>query len=105
MTDTATAFDLTPPTEGEMAKLEADLTEEDLSVAGTIFQIGVAPNRIDVITSVDALEFEACAARCTRSTYAGVPIRLLSKEDLLINKRAVGRAQDMLDVENLEKAK
>ena len=81
----------------------ADLSEEDLAAEGTIFQIGVAPNRIDVITTVDALDFAACFARATRTTYGGVPIRALAREDLLINKKAVGRPQDLLDVENLEK--
>lgn len=82
----------------------SDLTEEDLATPGTIFQIGVAPNRIDVITSVEALDFELAHAQATSSTYGGVPIRLLSKEHLLRNKRAVGRPQDLIDVENLEKA-
>src|ERR1700733_6556647 len=75
----------------------ADLSEEDLATEGTIFQIGVAPNRIDVITTVDALDFAACFARATRTSYGGVPIRVLAKDDLLINKKAVGRPQDIVD--------
>src|SRR5438132_837360 len=76
-----------------------DLSEDDLSSEGTIFQIGIAPNRIDIITSVDALEFGSCYERAITTTYGGVPIRVLSVEDLLKNKKAVGRTQDLLDVE------
>ncbi len=82
----------------------SELSEDDLSVAGTIFQIGVAPNRIDVLTSIEAVEFEPAYARAALSTYGGVTIRLLSAEDLLTNKRAVGRKQDELDVEKLLEA-
>ncbi len=81
----------------------ADLTEEDLAVEGTIFQIGVAPNRIDVITSIEAVGFEDAWGRRVPFTYGGVPIHLLSIQDLLTNKRAVGRPQDLVDVDNLER--
>ncbi len=80
----------------------SDLTAADLATAGTIFQIGVAPNRIDILTSLDAVSFETAWQRRSTSTYGGVPIAILSVEDLLTNKRAVGRKQDLLDVERLE---
>lgn len=80
-----------------------DLSEEDLAAEGTTFQMGLAPNRIDILTSVEALEFGAAAANAVATTYGGLPIRILSKADLLTNKRAMGRAQDLLDVDNLEK--
>lgn len=80
-----------------------DLSESDLSVEGTIVQIGIAPNRIDILTSIEALAFDACYARACETSYGGVSIRALSKDDLITNKRAVGRKQDLLDVENLEK--
>ena len=79
----------------------SDLTVEDLAVPGTVFQIGVAPNRIDVLTSIEAVDFEPAYPRASVSTYGGVTIRLLSPEDLVTNKRAVGRKQDELDVEKL----
>lgn len=82
----------------------ADLTIEDLAVPGTIFQLGIAPNRIDVLTSIEAVEFEPAYARAAQSTYGGVGIRILAAEDLVTNKRAVGRKQDALDVEKLLEA-
>jgi hypothetical protein len=83
----------------------SDLTLEDLSVPGTIFQIGVAPNRIDVLTSIEGVDFDSAWARRVASTYGGVPIALLSLPDLLVNKRAVGRPQDQLDLEKLERVR
>lgn len=79
----------------------SELTLEDLAVPGTIFQIGIAPNRIDVLTSIEAVDFDDAYARAPKSTYGGVSIRLLSAEDLIVNKRAVGRKQDEIDVEKL----
>lgn len=51
----------------------------------------------------EGVEFEAAWRRCSSTTYGGVTIHVLSIEDLLTNKRAVGRPQDLLDVENLER--
>ncbi len=82
-----------------------DLTAQDLSKAGTVFQIGVAPNRIDIMTSIEAVVFADAWPRRTASAYGGIPISLLSVEDLIVNKRAVGRKQDELDVEKLERAR
>jgi len=62
-----------------------DLTEKDLATPGLVFQIGIAPIRIDVLTAID-----------------GVPVGVLSIEDLIKNKRATGRTQDLADVEKLE---
>lgn len=79
-----------------------DLSPDDLAVEGTIFQIGIAPNRIDVLTSIEGVTFDAAWERRVISNYGGVPIGLLAVEDLLTNKRAVGRPQDRIDVANLE---
>ena len=81
----------------------SDLAVEDLAVPDTIFQIGVAPNRIDVITAVDGVGFKDAWARRIETTYGGVPIAVMSREDLITNKKASGRPQDLLDVEMLEK--
>lgn len=80
----------------------SDLTVDDLSTEGTIFQIGIEPNRIDVITKVEGLEFSRAWKNTAKSTYSGVAISILGKEDLILNKRKVARAQDLLDVKNLE---
>jgi hypothetical protein len=83
----------------------ADLTVEDLATPGVVFQIGVAPNRIDVLTAIDGVSFDDAWPRRTLSNYGGVEIALLSLDDLIVNKRAAGRPQDLLDVAKLEAAR
>jgi hypothetical protein len=80
-----------------------DLTESDLATSGTIFQIGVAPIRIDVITSIDGVVFEAAWSARIQAPFADQIVPILSREDLIRNKRAAGREQDLLDVKWLER--
>ena len=78
-----------------------DLTEADLSNPGVVFQIGVAPLRIDVLTAIDGVDFsEAWPARLI-TKFDDQRIGVLSKEHLIKNKRATGRTQDLADVERL----
>jgi hypothetical protein len=78
-----------------------DLTEKDLTTPGVVFQIGVAPLRIDVLTAIDGVDFaEAWPSRLV-TQFAEQPIAVLSKEHLIKNKLAVGRTQDLADVERL----
>ena len=81
-----------------------DLTVEDLSRPGTIFQIGVAPLRIDILTGIDAVEFDEAWRSRFPARFAGEAVSVLSVQHLIRNKRAVGRAQDIADVEWLEEA-
>ncbi len=83
----------------------ADVSPDDFSVAGTIFQIGIAPNRIDVLTSIDGVDFDEAWATKVDASYGGAPIHLIARELLLRNKRTVNRLQDQLDVERLERIK
>jgi hypothetical protein len=82
----------------------ADLTVDDLAVPGTIFQVGVEPNRVDVLTSIEGVEFSEAWGRRVHSTYEGVPTAILGISDLLTNKQAVNRDQDRIDVANLRAA-
>jgi uncharacterized nucleotidyltransferase DUF6036 len=81
------------------------LTVQDLSAPETVFQIGVEPNRIDLLTSIAGLSFEAAWQHRVESTYAGIPIYLIGLDDLITAKRSAGRPQDLLDIELLERAK
>jgi len=58
-----------------------------------------------VLTSLEPLRFEAAWERRVPATYDGVPIAVLGIDGLLANKRAAGRPQDRLEVENLERAR
>jgi hypothetical protein len=80
-----------------------ELSESDLAVPGTIFQIGVAPIRIDVITSIDGVDFaKAWSARLT-VPFADQVVNVLSRADLIRNKKTAARDQDLIDVKWLER--
>jgi hypothetical protein len=79
-----------------------NLTLEDLNDEGTIFQIGVAPRRIDIITAAAGLRFEETYERSMTVSIEGIEVRIPSVEDLIRNKRATGRTKDLADVEALE---
>ena len=82
-----------------------NLTREDLQKDGTIFQIGVAPRRIDIITTASGLQFEDAYGKSLSLNIEGIELHILSIDDLIQNKRAVGRTKDMADVEALESLK
>ena len=80
-----------------------DLSLEDLQKEDIIFQIGVAPRRIDILTSIDGLEFEYAFSRSKVIEIDNIPVHLLSIPDLITNKSLTGRLKDLADVELLEK--
>jgi hypothetical protein len=82
-----------------------NLTKEDLQKDGTIFQIGVAPRRIDIITTASGLRFEEAFSRSLSVNIDGIQVHIPSKDDLIRNKRASGRTKDLADAEALEKLK
>ena len=79
-----------------------NLTKEDLLKDGTIFQIGVAPRRIDIITAASGLRFEPTYRNSISVNIEGIDVRIPSIDDLILNKRAPGRTKDLADAEALE---
>jgi hypothetical protein len=79
-----------------------DLSEADLASPGTVFQIGVPPIRIDVITAIDGVNFDEAWPKRLAAPFADQMAPILSRQDLIRNKRAAGRPQDLLDAEWLE---
>jgi predicted nucleotidyltransferase len=75
---------------------------EDFQSEDIIFQIGVAPRRIDIITGVSALNFDETLNNAEEVIIEGVKILIPSVADLITNKRATGRTKDLADVETLE---
>jgi hypothetical protein len=80
----------------------ADVSEKDFTDPKMIFQIGIAPNRIDILMGIAGVEFRSAAQRKTLSSYDGIEIPIISKQDLILSKKAIGRPQDKLDVDRLE---
>jgi len=79
-----------------------NLTKEDLQKDGTVFQIGVAPRRIDIITTASGLQFEQTYQRAISVNIEGIEVHIPSIKDLIRNKRASGRTKDLADAEALE---
>ena len=77
----------------------------DLTRRGTVFQIGVAPLRIDVLTGIDAVEFDEAWSDRLTTKFADLTVAVLSTGHLIRNKRAVGRPQDIADLDWLEKSR
>lgn len=78
------------------------VSESDFSSEGVIFQIGNSPRRIDIITTIDGIKFDQAYANRKIFATDGLQIPVISLEDLIANKRASGRTQDLADVERLE---
>ncbi len=74
---------------------------QDLTTMGRVVQIGIPPLRIDLITAIDGVAFEEAWSRRIESAYGRESVHVISKEDLIANKRASGRKQDLLDLEDL----
>jgi hypothetical protein len=79
-----------------------DLTLDDLVSSDLVYQIGVAPTRIDLLTGLTGLGFdEAWASRITL-TMEGVEVPIIGRDALIRNKRALARPRDLADVAELE---
>lgn len=80
------------------------LRPEDLATRGIVFQIGVVPNRIDLLTEIEGVDFDQAWAGRLEVEIDGRRFPVLGRTELLINKRASGRPQDMADVAWLEES-
>ena len=80
-----------------------DLSVDDLATAGTIFQIGIEPVRVDIITSIDGVDFGEAWPDRISADYGDQSVSVISRKHLIQNKKAVGRPQDVADVDALEK--
>jgi len=72
---------------------------------GTVFYFGQAPNRIDILQKIDGVSFDEAWSNRVQGTIEGVvPSQIISRDDLIRNKLASGREQDLLDVKVLRAA-
>ncbi len=77
------------------------ITTDDFSRTDSIVQLGYPPYRIDILTSIDGVEFEAAWDNRLMIDLDGVEVPFISRTDLIVNKRAAGRPQDVADVKRL----
>jgi predicted nucleotidyltransferase len=82
---------------GEFGAPLEQIDQDSFSEKGIIFQIGVAPCRIDIITQISGVEFEQAYPKRKEIEIDGIKVPVISKEDLICNKESTGREKDKLD--------
>jgi hypothetical protein len=80
----------------------SDMKEADFKTAGLVFQIGVAPSRIDILTSIDGVMFDEAWKEHLEVDIEGICVHVIGRAQLIANKKAVARPQDLADVARLE---
>ena len=83
----------------------AGINQDDFAKEDLIYQLGVAPSRVDVLTSLSGLDFEEDWLRRREAEFGDVSASFIGREDLLKNKRATGRLTDLADCERLLETK
>ena len=82
-----------------------NVTVEDFCNSELIYQIGIAPNRIDIMMNIPGVEFSSSWERRVKTSYGGESINMIGIDDLIKAKRTMARDQDRLDLKSLEEAK
>jgi len=84
----------------------AGMSAEDFRDPDSVFQVGVPPSRIDILQTIEAVDFEtAWVAGESGMIGDDLPVRYISFDHLITNKLAVGRLRDLADVEELREAR
>jgi len=76
--------------------------ESDFTEPNQVIQLGRAPNRIDLLSSISGVSTDEAFASKVSAVLDGIPVFILGKDALIQNKRAVGRPQDLADLDILE---
>ena len=79
------------------------LLPKDFMEAGFFFQMGIPPNRIDILMSLKEMDFNICYDNKSYSNLDIGPVPFISKNDLIKAKKIAGRPKDLADVHELEK--
>jgi hypothetical protein len=78
---------------------------EDFMSADTVIQLGMPPNRIDILTDLEMLDFETCYAQRETANFEGLDIAVLDLDNLIKSKLNAGRPQDKVDAKKLKEQK
>ena len=78
-----------------------DLSVDDLWKPDTVFQIGLPPSRIDILSSISGVEFDAAWPRRIDVTIGDLAVGVIGRSDYIANKKASGRPKDLIDIELL----
>ena len=80
-----------------------EIRSEDLESPGKVIQLGVAPNRVDLLTSISGLTFDEAWASRVEGELDGMPAHFIGRPALIRNKESTGRAKDRGDAEELRR--
>ena len=78
-----------------------ELKEELFMQRDKIVRMGVPPLRLELMTSIDGVDFESCYLNRNQVELDDIPVSLIGLADLRTNKKASGRHKDMNDLEHL----
>ena len=80
----------------------SDISADDFARLGVVYQIGVPPGRIDILTELTGLSFADAWPDRVRRPFGDVEVDFIGRASFLVNKRATGRAKDLGDIEGME---
>lgn len=80
----------------------AGVEPKDFATPGLVYQIGIPPRRVDVLTAISGISFDEAWESRRTADLEGTPVSFIGRKALIANKRASGRLKDLADVERLE---
>ena len=80
---------------------DQDLTTADFQKPNVVIQLGVAPVRVDIVTSLSGVSWDDVHSTRIEGKYGDVPVSYIGRDQFIANKRAVGRKRDIADLEAL----
>jgi hypothetical protein len=86
----------------EFGFAESGFKESDFLKDEQLIELGRAPTRIDLVTSISGVSSEEAFATKVSADLDGIPVFVLARDALIRNKRAVGRPQDLADLDVLD---
>ena len=86
---------------GEFGFGSVGLTAEDFTLPDKVIQLGVAPVRMDIVTSITGVSWEEAAAGRVQGNYGDIVVYFIGRREFIRNKQALGRKKDLADLEAL----
>jgi hypothetical protein len=75
----------------------------DFATPGVVYQLGLPPRRIDLLTEISGVDFDEAWASAIKTSFGDLTVSVLGRDALIKNKRAAGRDKDLADVKALER--
>ena len=80
----------------------AEIAEADFARPGVVYQIGVPPGRIDILTELTGLTFEQAWPDRIQRPFGELEVDFIDRASFMRNKRATGRLRDLSDIEGMD---